>query len=76
MELATKLVQVGVGRDEGTGACISNGDFSSPGAGQEHGFDYSRTGNPARRAHEDGMRAAREDITLMFTFILGRELYD
>ncbi len=50
--------------------------FRHPGLGRSTGFDYSRMGNPARRAHEDGMRAAREDITLMFTFILGRELYD
>lgn len=59
MELATKLVQVGVGRDERTGAISMPvylmATFRHPGLGQSTGFDYSRTGNPTRQALEDGI---------------------
>ncbi|HHW40801.1 MAG TPA: PLP-dependent transferase [Syntrophomonadaceae bacterium] len=59
MELATKLVQVGVGRDERTGAIsmpvYQTATFRHPGLGRSTGFDYSRTGNPTRQALEDGI---------------------
>ena len=59
MKLATQLVQVGVGRDRGTGAIsmpiYQAATFRHPGLGQSTGYDYSRSGNPTRQALEESM---------------------
>ena len=59
MRLATKFVQLGVGRDEATGAIsmpiYQTSTFRHPGLGRSTGYDYSRTINPTRQALEDGI---------------------
>ncbi|GAW93689.1 trans-sulfuration enzyme family protein [Calderihabitans maritimus] len=59
MKIDTRLVQVGVGWDEKTGAIsmpiYQSATFRHPALGQSTGFDYSRTGNPTRQVLEDSM---------------------
>ena len=61
MKLATQLAQVGINRDEKTGAISTpiyqTSTFRHPALGQSTGFDYSRSGNPTRQALEDSICA-------------------
>ncbi|MFO7981940.1 MAG: PLP-dependent aspartate aminotransferase family protein [Desulfuromonadales bacterium] len=55
----TELVQIGVGRDERTGAIsypiYSSATYRHPGVGQSTGYDYTRSGNPTRDILEEGL---------------------
>lgn len=55
----TELVQIGVGRDEQTGAISvpihPSATYRHPAVGQSTGFDYTRSGNPTRQALEEGL---------------------
>lgn len=61
MKLATQLAQVGINREEKTGAISTpiyqTSTFCHPALGQSTGFDYSRSGNPTRQALEDSICA-------------------
>lgn len=55
----TELVQIGVGRDERTGAIsypiYPSATYRHPGVGQSTGYDYTRSGNPTRDILEEGL---------------------
>ncbi len=55
----TRSVQVGVGRDDSTGAIsfpiYPSATFRHPGPGQSTGYDYSRSGNPTRDIVEEAL---------------------
>src|ERR1044072_6074674 len=56
MEFRTRAIHVGQERDERTGAVVPPlhlaSTFVQPGAGKWGEFDYSRSGNPTRKALE------------------------
>ncbi len=55
--LATRSVQIGVGRDEQTGGIsfpiYPSATYRHPGVGQSTGYDYTRSGNPTRDVLEE-----------------------
>ena len=55
----SRLVQVGVGRDERTGALsfpiYPSATYRHPGVGQSTGYDYTRSGNPTRQLLEEAL---------------------
>ena len=55
--LATRSVQIGVGRDDQTGGIsfpiYPSATYRHPGVGQSTGYDYTRSGNPTRDVLED-----------------------
>ncbi|UWZ80182.1 PLP-dependent aspartate aminotransferase family protein [Geoalkalibacter halelectricus] len=57
--LETRLVQVGVGHDERTGAIsfpiYPSATYRHPGVGESTGFDYTRSGNPTRKVLEEAL---------------------
>ncbi len=57
--LATRSVQIGVGRDEKTGGIsfpiYPSATYRHPGVGQSTGYDYTRTGNPTRDVLEEAL---------------------
>jgi cystathionine gamma-synthase/cystathionine beta-lyase len=57
--LESRIVQLGVGRDEKTGAIsfpiYPSATFRHPGVGESTGFDYTRSGNPTRQILEEGL---------------------
>lgn len=57
--LASRIVQIGVGRDEKTGAIsfpiYPSATYRHPGVGESTGFDYTRSGNPTRQTLEEGL---------------------
>jgi len=57
--LATRSVQIGVGRDEKTGGIsfpiYPSATYRHPGVGQSTGYDYTRSGNPTRQVLEDAL---------------------
>lgn len=57
--LATRSVQIGVGRDEQTGGIsfpiYPSATYRHPGVGQSTGYDYTRSGNPTRDVLEDAL---------------------
>lgn len=62
MQLETRLVQAGVGRDQKTGAISFPVYYSTayrhPGVGESTGYDYTRTGNPTREVLEETIAVA------------------
>ena len=59
LSLASRIVQLGVGRDERTGAIsfpiYPSATYRHPGVGESTGFDYTRSGNPTRQMLEEGL---------------------
>ncbi|MEJ2469615.1 MAG: PLP-dependent aspartate aminotransferase family protein [Desulfuromonadales bacterium] len=59
--IETRLVQLGVGCDERTGAISvpiqPSATYRHPGVGESTGFDYTRSGNPTRQVLEEGLAA-------------------
>lgn len=57
--LETRLVQLGVGRDERTGAIsfpiYPSATYRHPGVGESTGYDYTRSGNPTRQLLEEAL---------------------
>jgi cystathionine gamma-synthase len=57
--LTTRIVQLGVGRCEKTGAIsfpiYPSATYRHPGVGESTGFDYTRSGNPTRQLLEEGL---------------------
>ena len=57
--LESRIVQLGVGRDEKTGAIsfpiYPSATYRHPGVGESTGFDYTRSGNPTRQILEEGL---------------------
>lgn len=57
--LETRLVQIGVGRDQRTGAIsypiYPSATYRHPAVGESTGFDYTRSGNPTRQILEEGL---------------------
>ncbi|MDO9081393.1 MAG: PLP-dependent transferase, partial [Desulfuromonadales bacterium] len=57
--LESRIVQLGVGRDETTGAIsfpiYPSATYRHPGVGESTGFDYTRSGNPTRQILEEGL---------------------
>jgi len=57
--LATRSVQIGVGRDEKTGGIsfpiYPSATYRHPGVGQSTGYDYTRSGNPTRQVLEEAL---------------------
>lgn len=57
----TRLVHLGVGYDERTGAIslpiYPSATYRHPGVGESTGFDYTRSGNPTRKVLEEGLAA-------------------
>lgn len=57
--LATRSVQIGVGRDDQTGGIsfpiYPSATYRHPGVGQSTGYDYTRSGNPTRDVLEDAL---------------------
>ncbi len=57
--LETRLVQLGVGRDERTGAIsfpiYPSATYRHPGVGESTGYDYTRSGNPTRELLEEAL---------------------
>ena len=57
--LATRSVQIGVGRDEKTGGIsfpiYPSATYRHPGVGQSTGYDYTRSGNPTRDILEEAL---------------------
>lgn len=74
MNINTLLVQTGVKVDQQFGSIsvpiYQNATYQHPDIGQNKGFDYSRTGNPTRKALEDGI-ALLEGGTLGLAFSSG-----
>ncbi len=58
-KLESRIVQIGVGRDERTGAIsfpiYPSATYRHPGVGESTGFDYTRSGNPTRQTLEEGL---------------------
>ncbi len=56
---ASRIVQLGVGRCERTGAIsfpiYPSATYRHPGVGESTGFDYTRSGNPTRQILEEGL---------------------
>jgi cystathionine gamma-synthase/cystathionine beta-lyase len=59
LSLVSRIVQIGVGRDEKTGAIsfpiYPSATYRHPGVGESTGFDYTRSGNPTRQMLEEGL---------------------
>jgi cystathionine gamma-synthase/cystathionine beta-lyase len=59
LTLESRLVQLGVGRDEKTGAIsypiYPSATYRHPAVGESTGFDYTRSGNPTRQILEEGL---------------------
>lgn len=59
LTLESRLVQVGVGRDEKTGGIsfpiYPSATYRHPGVGESTGFDYTRSGNPTRQQLEESL---------------------
>jgi cystathionine gamma-synthase len=59
MKKSTAAVHIGVNSDPATGSIsvpiYQNATFRHPALGESTGFDYSRSGNPTRKALEDGI---------------------
>jgi len=59
LSLVSRIVQIGVGRDERTGAIsfpiYPSATYRHPGVGESTGFDYTRSGNPTRQMLEEGL---------------------
>jgi cystathionine gamma-synthase/cystathionine beta-lyase len=59
LSLVSRIVQIGVGRDEKTGAIsfpiYPSATYRHPGVGESTGFDYTRSGNPTRQILEEGL---------------------
>lgn len=59
LTLESRLVQLGVGRDEQTGAIsypvYPSATYRHPAVGESTGFDYTRSGNPTRQILEEGL---------------------
>ncbi len=57
--LETRLVQLGVGRDEKTGAIsfpiYPSATYRHPAVGESTGYDYTRSGNPTRQLLEESL---------------------
>lgn len=57
--LETRIVQLGVGRDERTGAIsypiYPSATYRHPAVGESTGYDYTRSGNPTRQLLEEGL---------------------
>jgi len=57
--LTTRTIQLGVGRDERTGALsfpiYPSASYRHPGVGESTGYDYTRSGNPTRQVLEEGL---------------------
>lgn len=57
--LESRIVHLGVGRDETTGAIsfpiYPSATYRHPGVGESTGFDYTRSGNPTRQILEEGL---------------------
>jgi len=57
--LETRLVQLGVGYDDRTGAISipihPSATYRHPGVGESTGYDYTRSGNPTRQVLEEGL---------------------
>lgn len=57
--LETRILQIGVGRDERTGAIsypiYPSATYRHPAVGESTGFDYTRSGNPTRQILEEGL---------------------
>lgn len=74
MRIETKLSHIGVGKDATTGSLSTPiyqvATFEHPCIGKSTGFDYSRSGNPTRRALEDGI-AVLENGDAGFAFSSG-----
>ncbi|MGC5326299.1 aminotransferase class I/II-fold pyridoxal phosphate-dependent enzyme [Brevibacillus sp. SYSU BS000544] len=74
MRIETKLVQVGVGKDETTGAIsfpiYASTAYRHPALGESTGFDYARTANPTRTVLEAAI-ADLEDGTAGFACASG-----
>ncbi len=74
MKIETKLTHIGVGTDPNTGSITTPiyqvATFEHPCIGESTGFDYSRSGNPTRRALEDGI-AGLENADRGFAFSSG-----
>lgn len=56
---ASRLTQIGVGKDEATGAIsypiYPSATYRHPAVGESTGFDYTRSGNPTRQVLEDAL---------------------
>ncbi|MDD4599931.1 Cystathionine gamma-lyase [bioreactor metagenome] len=74
MNISSKVVHIGVGTDEKTGAISTpiyqTASFQHPALGESTGFDYTRTHNPTRQVLEDGI-AALEGGAAGFAFASG-----
>jgi len=61
MKLATKAIHAGVHPDEATGAIMTpiyqTSTYVQEAPGEHKGFEYSRTGNPTRKALEENLAA-------------------
>src|SRR5512145_3251339 len=59
LTLESRIVQLGVGRDERTGAIsfpiYPSATYRHPGVGESTGFDYTRSGNPTRQLLEEAL---------------------
>lgn len=57
--LETRIIQIGVGRDQRTGAIsypiYPSATYRHPAVGESTGFDYTRSGNPTRQMLEEGL---------------------
>jgi cystathionine gamma-lyase len=74
MEFRTRAIHIGNERDRQTGAVVPpiylSTTFVQPGAGQWGEYDYSRSGNPTRRAFETTL-ASLEDGAAALAFASG-----
>ncbi len=59
LSLESRMIQIGVGRDEKTGAISypihPSATYRHPAVGESTGFDYTRSGNPTRQILEEGL---------------------
>ncbi len=59
LTLDSRNVQIGVGRDDRTGAnsypIYPSATYRHPAVGESTGFDYTRSGNPTRKILEEGL---------------------
>jgi cystathionine gamma-synthase/cystathionine beta-lyase len=74
LDLNSRLVQIGVGHDEKTGAISCpihpSATYRHPAVGESTGFDYTRSGNPTRQVLEEGL-ARLEGGSRALTFASG-----